>query len=241
MTSSAPPPGESPQQSTTVEQVHSRQPREEFRRARTRSQTVIFGSSILGLVVALLVGLLGVSGALPLPFGDDFSKKEVFAEPGDIPCPTPGARATSPDGVSVRVLNTTSTPGLAAGVATSLEELGYTIAGTDNSPQFHGLARIEAGPRGVDDAYALARFFPGEVRVVLTSTEDRTLTLLLGNAYEGLVPAEERTELLDRHGYLIPLQGCLPVAEPADGWALPQSEQSGQSGAQSDEDAGAAE
>lgn len=229
MTPSAPPPGEETPQSTTVEKVRLRQPREEFRRARTRSQTVIFGSAIIGMAVVFLAGFLGITGVLPMPFGDDFSKKDAFAEVGDIPCPTPGARATAPDGVSVLVLNTTSTPGLAGKVATSLEGLGYTISGTDNGLALHGLARIEAGPRGVDDAYSLARFFPGEVRVVLTAAEDRALTLLIGNRFDGLVPAEEQAELLERSGSLIPPQGCLPVEEPASGWAVPQSGQSGQS------------
>lgn len=220
------------------------QPREEFRRARTRSQTVIFGSAIVGLIIVLLVGFLGLVGSLTLPFGGEFSKKEVFAETGEIPCPTAGARASTPEGVSVLVLNTTSTPGLAGKVATDLEGLGYTISGTDNAPALHGLAWIEAGPRGVDNAYSLARFFPGEVRVVLTAAEDDSLTLLIGNRFDGLVSAEERAELLESKSSLIPPEGCLPVAEPAEGW-FPQSGQSGQSGQSSDtsgdEDAGGGE
>lgn len=228
---SAPPPPENPYEHTTgpTEGYYS-SPRTEFRRARARSQTVVFGSAIIGVIALFLLGFLGVNGALPVPFGGDFSKEEVFAEPGDIPCPTAGARAENPAGVSLRILNTTSTPGLAGSVGASLEELGYTIAGTDNAAQYHGVARIEAGPRGVDAAYTIARYFPGDVRIILNSSEDLSLTILLGNQFTTLVPPEERATLLESKGPLVPLSGCLPVAEPADGWEVPESGQSGQSG-----------
>ena len=228
---SAPPPPENPNRLTTgpTEGYYS-SPRTEFRRARARSQTVVFGSAIIGVIALFLLGFLGVNGALPIPFGGDFSKEEVFAEPGDIPCPTAGARAENPAGVSLRILNTTSTPGLAGSVGASLEELGYTIAGTDNAAQYHGVARIEAGPRGVDAAYTIARYFPGDVRIILNSSEDLSLTILLGNQFTTLVPPEERATLLESKGPLVPLSGCLPVAEPADGWEVPESGQSGQSG-----------
>ena len=228
---SAPPPPENPNRLTTgpTEGYYS-SPRTEFRRARARSQTVVFGSAIIGVIALFLLGFLGVNGALPVPFGGGFSKEEVFAEPGDIPCPTAGARAENPAGVSLRILNTTSTPGLAGTVGASLEELGYTIAGTDNAAQYHGVARIEAGPRGVDAAYTIARYFPGDVRIILNSSEDLSLTILLGNQFTTLVPPEERATLLESKGPLVPLSGCLPVAEPADGWEVPESGQSGQSG-----------
>ena len=231
---SAPPPPENPYEHTTgpTEGYYS-SPRTEFRRARARSQTVVFGSAIIGVIALFLLGFLGVNGALPVPFGGDFSKREMFAEPGDTPCPTAGARAGSPVGVSLRLLNTTSIPGLAGSVGASFEELGYTIAGTDNAAQYHGVARIEAGPRGVDAAYTIARYFQGDVRIILNSSEDLSLTILLGNQFTSLVPAEERATLLESKGPLVPLSGCLPVAEPTGGWEVPESGQSGQSGSQS--------
>ena len=88
-----------------------RTPREEYRASRIRSQTVVFGSAIIGMIAVFALGFLGVTGVLQVPFGDEFSKTQTFAETGDIPCPTPGARASAPDGVALRVLNTTSTPG----------------------------------------------------------------------------------------------------------------------------------
>ncbi len=232
MTSSAPPPPEdSAPQPPPVAEVHHRSAREEFRRARTRSQTVVFGSAIIGLVIVFLLGFLGMSGALPLPFGGEFSKKETFAEPGDTPCPLQGARAEDPAGVSLRVLNTTSRPGLAGAVSEDLEGLGYEVIGVDNAPQYHGFGRIEAGPRGVNAAYSLARFFPGDMRIVLTTEESKTLTVVLGNRFEGLVPKDEREELVETKGPLVPIPGCIQVQEPKGGWAVPtQSGQSQQSG-----------
>lgn len=228
MTHSVPPnPGRGYEPPVPSASDHYRSPREEYRRARTRSQTVVFGSALIGLAVIFMLGFLGVSGALPIPFGGEFSKKLVLAEAGDIPCPTQGARASSPDGVQLRVLNTTSIPGLAGSVAATLEELGYTILATDNSAPYHGIARIEAGPYGVDAAYSLARYFQGDVRVVLSSDEGTTLTVLLGTKFDGLVPADEQQSLLTSTGALIPPQGCLPLGE------LPQQPQSEQSGAQS--------
>ncbi len=213
---------------TGVNPGNFRTPREEYRAARTRSQTVVFGSAIIAMIAVFALGFLGITGVLHIPFGDEFSKKETFAEVGDVPCPTPGARASSPDGVGLRVLNTTSTSGLAGSVAASLEEVGYTILSTDNSSPFHGIARIEAGPNGVDAAYSLARYFNGEVRIVLSGEEDATLTVLLGSSYDGLVPEEERETLASSRSGLIPLSGCLQLGEIPP---LPQSgQQSGQSG-----------
>lgn len=213
---------------TGVAPARYRSPRQEYRAARTRSQTVVFGSAIIGMIAVFALGFLGITGVLQVPFGDEFSKKETFAEAGDIPCPTPGARAVPPSGTGLRILNTTSTPGLAGSVAGAFEELGYTILITDNSAPFHGVASIEAGPNGVNGAYSLARYFNGEVRIVLSEEEDTTLTVLLGSKYDGLVPAEERVELAASHAGLIPLVGCLQLGELPP---LPQSgQQSGQSG-----------
>lgn len=227
MTASVPPPPGSEYEPPPSGSSQHRSPREEYRRARVRSQTVIFGSAILGMALFFLLGFLGASGALPIPFGGDFSKQEAFAEVGDTPCPTPGARAGSPEGVTLRLLNTTSTPGLAATIGTQFEELGYTIASTGNAPAFHGVGRIEAGPRGVDAAYTVAQYFNGDMRIILTAEEDETLTILLGTNFDGIVPRDEIAILAGTESPLVPLPGCLPLDIPEGGWDAPG--QSGQS------------
>lgn len=197
----------------------------------------MFGVAILGLIVAAVVALLSLAGSVLLPFQAEFNKKEHVAQPGDIPCPTPGARPTDPDGVRLLILNTTSTTGLAGSVGNSFEELGYTIAGLENAPPYRGYVKIEAGPRGVDDAYTIARYFGGDTRIVMSSAEDRTLNITLGLNFESLPPAAEIEEILASRTPLVPLLGCLPVAEPLGGWDV-QSGQSGQSGQSADTDEG---
>ena len=208
--------------------------RDAFRRRRSKRQTAVFGVAILGMVVALALGFLGLTGSILLPIGDEFSKKEVFAAPGSPPCPTAGARPVDPEGARVRVFNTSSRPGLATAVGESLEALGYELAGADNAPSYRGNVKIEAGPRGVDDAYTVARYFGSDTRIVLTDAEDRTLTITLGLNFEGMPPQGEIDEIFASHTALLPLEGCEKVQEPVGGWEL-QSDQSGQSG-QSGED-----
>ncbi len=215
-------------------------PREQYRRARTRRQTIIYGSTIVALVIALLVGLLGLAGSLLTSFDSDFNRKVSYAKLGDTPCPTADARPQGPDGVRLLIYNTTATAGVAASVAAYFEELGYEIAGTDNASLYRGNVLIETGPRGVDDAYTIARFLGADVRIRLNNFEDKTLTVLIGEGFAG-VPDEEETEAILNHSFaLIPLSGCLPVKEPEGGWAVPQElldAQSGQSGEQSDDQA----
>lgn len=211
-------------------------PREQYRRSRTRRQTIIYGGAIFGLVAALVVGLLGLAGSLLTSFDSDFHRKESYAEAGDTPCPTPDARPQSPKDVRLLVYNTTATPGVAASVAEYFEELGYAIGATDNASLYRGTVLIETGPRGVDDAYTLARFLGADVRIRLASFEDKTLAVFLGERFEGMPNEEETAKILDRSFALVPLAGCLPVEEPAGGWAVPQElldAQSGQSGEQS--------
>lgn len=209
--------------------------RDAFRKRRSKRQTLVFGFAILGMVVALLLGFLGLTGSILLPFGSDFTKKVHLAEPGDTPCPRPGARPVDAEGARVRVFNTTSRTGLAGTVGTSLEELGYELAGTDNSAPYRGFVKIEAGPRGVDDAYTVARYFGNDTRIVLTDAEDRTLTITLGVSFESLPPMAELEEIAASRTALVPKTGCVPLGEPLGGWEL-QSGQSGQSGALPDGD-----
>lgn len=190
----------------------------------------MFGIALLGMVVAVLLGALGLTGSMLLPIGDQFSKKIHYAEPGDIPCPTAGARPVKGDGAKLIVLNTTPRAGLASSVGETLEAFGYELVGTDNAPPYRGNVRIEAGPDGVDDAYTLGRYFGSDIRIVLSNMEGRTLTITLGVNFEGLPPKGELDEIAASNTALIPLQNCLPVAVPE----VPQSEQSGQSGQSGD-------
>lgn len=205
-------------------------PRLQYRRARNRRKTIIYGSAILGLAAAFSVGALGVAGILPSPFESEFSRAVRYAEVGDTPCPTEGARPVSPADVGLAIYNTTSTPGQAGKAAEYLEAQGYRVITTDNAPLYRGNVQIEAGPRGVDAAYTVARYFGNNVRIRLNETEDKTLNILLGEQFDTMPDDEQTAAINERSFALVPLEGCLPVKEPAGGWAVPESLQSGQSG-----------
>lgn len=172
---------------------------------------------------------MGAVGLFPVPLKSEFSRPVHTAEPGDIPCPTQGARPTDPEDVGLRILNTTSTPGLAGTVGKRLEGVGYEVVAADNAAPYRGGVKIEAGRDWVDDAYTLARYFEGEVRVVLSSSEDNIITVMLGAKFESLVPKKMRKALKKSHASLIPLEGCLRLPEQPDAPQSQQSEAPGQS------------
>lgn len=198
-------------------------PRQQYRRAKTRRKTIIYGTSVLGLAAAFLVGYFALQGSFVFPIESDFSHRVEYAEVGDTPCPTEGARPVATDDVRLLIYNTTSTPGLAGSVATYLHDQGYYIGATDNAALYRGGAQIEAGPRGVDAAYTVARFLGPDTRIKLSASEDKTLTILIGERFPGVPTAEETEAITNSSFALVPLEGCLPVEEPQGGWTVPQN------------------
>lgn len=198
-----------------------------------RRQLKVFGVTIAATAVALALALLGVSGFLPFPYGEEFSKKITYAEVDDTPCPTEGATALQPDNTQIQVLNASSTGGLAKSVAAALEENGYQISKVDNSTEpFRGNVQIEVGPGSVDQAYSLARLFEAPVRIKMKELPANTITIVLGEAVDSdLLPnAEKIKETLGKSAKLTALPECLPANVQTD----KDSQESGkQSGAQS--------
>ncbi|WRS30680.1 LytR C-terminal domain-containing protein [Actinomycetaceae bacterium MB13-C1-2] len=198
-------------------------PRQQYRRARTRRKTIIFGSSILGLGAAFVLGYLALQGSFAFPVEPDFHRTVEYAEPGNTPCPSDGARPVATDDVQVLVYNTTQQTGLAGTVATYLHNLGYYVGATGNSDLYRGSVQIETGPRGVDAAYTIARFFGPDTRIKLNASEDKTLTILIGERFGGIPTAEETEAIINNSFALVPADGCLPVAEPTGGWDVPEN------------------
>lgn len=168
--------------------------RQKFRAANSRRQTRVFTAVITLLIICLGVGVAGAT--IPISY-TGFAETKNYAEAGQTPCPAPGTMMTSTEGVQVTVLNGTSQSGLASSVAESLETLGYTISSVDNSPSlYRGSIQIEAGSNGVDDAYTLAMYFTGgettdvNIDIVLTETTTNSLTVIIGDQFEG-EPTEE--------------------------------------------------
>lgn len=196
-------------------------PRDQYRRARTRRKTIIFGSTMIALTVAFALGYLGLQGSFAFPIEGGFNKKISYAEIGDIPCPTEGARPVTQNDVRLQVFNTTSEPGLASKVGDFLHAQGYYIALTDNANLFRGGIQIETGPRGVDAAYTVARFLGNDARIRLVAVEDKTLNILIGERFVGLPSAEETEQISSDHSPLVPKSDCKPVSEPVGGWDVP--------------------
>lgn len=164
--------------------------RKRYRAISARRQSRVFSVVITGMVVCLIAGI--VCSVIPWQY-TGFKVLPSYAEAGDTPCPVEGTKMTSPEGVQVTVLNGTSTAGLATSVGETLESLGYTLAGVDNSPSsYRGTIQIEAGPNGVDDAYTLAMYLTGAeveetgVSIILNETQSNSLTVILGDSFTGI-------------------------------------------------------
>lgn len=196
-------------------------------------QMRFFGLIITFLLAALALAALTLVGILPPLFGNDFSKKVSYAGYGETPCPTEGAISSSPAGVELQILNSSSMAGIAGSLASSLEKIGYEIGLIDNATNpFRGNVQIDVGPASVDAAYSLARYFEEPIRIKLKDLPAGTITITQGQGYQGLLPREEREAIQSSRAVLRPLGECLPV-DPAlvDELRSQQSDQ--QSGAQS--------
>lgn len=212
-------------------------PRQIYRETMARRQMRIFSIIIVFLLAALALAALTLTGIIPTPFGNEFSKKIDYAEMGDTPCPTEDARPVSVAGAQLQVLNASSVSGLAGSVAGTLEEMGYGIALVDNaSDPFMGNVQLDVGPASVDLAYTIARYFEAPVRIKLRELPIGTVSITLGKGFQGLLPADDLTALATSTSRLQPLRECLPV----DPKSVPETQQSGgqQSGPQSGSQSG---
>ena len=161
--------------------------------------------SVVLIAVAAAAALV-FSGIVSVPFGNDFSVKVKYAEVGDIPCPTADSKPVSPSQVSVTVINTTQHQGLASKVTDMLTTAGFQTEEPKNDDiEYTGRVRITAGPNGVDNAYSVARFFPG-AHVRLTDSQDAAVTVELGTFYDDAMSAEDVQRVL---------KSTDPIAQPA--------------------------
>ncbi len=199
-------------------------PRERFREDRQRKQNLAFASVLSFMTVALFVSLLIVTGIVKLPFDDSFNAQVRYAEAGTTPCPVGDAEFVEPSTIQVRVLNGTSRIGIAGEATTFLQELGFSTQEPTNAETYPGAVEINAGPRAVNEAWTVARFFP-EARVKLTNATDRTVTVTLGSFYDVPIQKEEAATRLAERGELEGSSSCLLV----DPDMLKQLESAGQS------------
>lgn len=210
--------------------------RQRYLENRQRKQNLTFSVTASVMSVLVIVSLLVILGVVVLPFGQTFSASVKVARAGDIPCPTAGATPADPASVTVQVLNATSQGGLAGTVTQMLKKQGFTMLEPANaSSEVPTAVEIDAGPRAVDDAYTVARFFP-DARITLTNSTDSTVTVIVGTFYAGVLGDDEAAKVAKDTGKLTGQAKCLPI----DPLLLQEQSgaQSGQSGAESGSQSG---
>lgn len=184
--------------------------REIFLRERQRRQNKVFAMVTMGMGFAMAVSLVLLSGIIPLPFGG-FSEKVSYATSGDIPCPSEGAMPTPAAQIHAQVLNGTNRAGIAGAATEVLRTVGYTVEDPQNAnSDYPGVVEISAGPRGVNDAWTLARVFPN-ARVALTNATDKRVLITLGTFYDRPIEADEATRLAQVDEPLAHPKSCLPL------------------------------
>lgn len=185
------------------------------RRHMQQRQTVIFGTLVTVLLVAGLLGGAVWSGVLPSPIDIEINSGAPEATPAPVapPCPPEGALPVPYSEISANVLNGTETQGLAAGTAATLRSYGIQTGREQNGQRYEGVARLTAGPLGVASAYTLAALF-SSAEIVLDAREDATVDVLLGLAFEDVLPLEQVE--LDPEAPIPPPADCRPVETPAE-------------------------
>ncbi|MFT4200030.1 MAG: LCP family protein [Gordonia sp. (in: high G+C Gram-positive bacteria)] len=105
-------------------------------------------------------------------------------KPGDAPDepstpPTVGVLAMTPSNVGIRILNGTSTPGLASHASEQLTPKGFEVRGVADASQHVDKTVVRYGPGQRDAAGTVARLFPG-AKIQLDKTVKSGVELILG-------------------------------------------------------------
>ena len=175
--------------STPNEPIHTLTPRQRFLRERQERQNLTFAIVSVAMIVIAALAALVFSGIVSIPFGNSFSAKVKYAEVGDIPCPTADSKPVAPSQVSVTVINTTQHQGLASKATDMLTTAGFQT----------------------DNAYSVARFFPG-AHVRLTEATGSTVTVELGTFYDDAMSAEDVQRVLKSTDPIEQPAKCRPMS-----------------------------
>jgi LCP family protein required for cell wall assembly len=108
-----------------------------------------------------------------------------------IQAPAPARQATMPPAqIKVRVLNGTTTPGLAQRVGDQLTARGYSVLGIGTSSAKPSQTQLRYGSGADQQAAALAQVAPGGKPVATQSVTAGVVNLILGADWEGLKGAQ---------------------------------------------------
>lgn len=148
-----------------------------------------------GIVLALLVILLAaaVYVAVGITRGDiSVGEPEAAAAPSPTStCPPGPFDYQDPSAVTVNVYNGTTISGLAGTAAGQLRERAFAVRDIGNRDPISTAmsAIIISGEGGRANAFTVQRTIPNSVYVA-DEREDRTVDVVLGESYAGIVPPE---------------------------------------------------
>ncbi|MHA7210232.1 LytR C-terminal domain-containing protein [Arthrobacter sp. MDT1-65] len=145
-----------------------------------------------GIVLVVLVGLVaaGVVLALGLVRGDiRIGSSEAVPEPTST-CPAGPFDYQDPSAITVNVYNGTTIDGLAGTAAEQLRGRAFAVRDIGNREGGSASVFIVSGEGGRANAFTLQRTFPDSVYVP-DEREDRTVDVVLGSSFAGLVPPEK--------------------------------------------------
>ncbi|MDQ0737012.1 LytR C-terminal domain-containing protein [Arthrobacter agilis] len=170
-----------------------------------------------GVVLVVLVGLVaaGVVVALGLARGDiSLGSAEAIPKPTST-CPTGPFDYQDPSAITVNVYNSTTIDGLAGAAAEQLRSRAFAVRdiGNREGGSSARTAIIVSGEGGRANAFTVQRAFPDSIYVA-DEREDRTVDVILGTAYAGLVPPE-RVDITPAGLTCAPEDGATPTPSPA--------------------------
>ncbi|WP_104117654.1 LytR C-terminal domain-containing protein [Arthrobacter sp. B1805] len=146
-----------------------------------------------GVVLVLLIGLLAAAAYVAL----GIARGEISvgaSEPTPTPtstCPAGPFDYQDPSAITVNVYNGTTIDGLAGTAAAQLRERAFAVSeiGNREGGPTGATAFIISGQAGRANAFTVQRTIPDSLYVA-DEREDRTVDVVLGSTYAGIIPPE---------------------------------------------------
>jgi hypothetical protein len=146
-----------------------------------------------GVVLVLLIGLLAAAAYVAL----GITRGEITIGSADSsPAPTSTCPAgpfdyQDPSAITVNVYNSTTVDGLAGTAASELRDRAFAVRdiGNREGGSTAATAVIVSGEGGRANAFTVQRTIPDSIYVP-DEREDRTVDVVLGSSYAGIVPPE---------------------------------------------------
>ena len=167
-------------------------------RKRRHRHSLVFLGAVLVILLVFVAALVIFKGWLGGPLATA------------TPTPCPAQTVAKPAETSVRVLNSTSRPGLASSVAKTLKGRGYVINAVGNAQSGTAgasSALIVYGAGGVERARAVAAQVAG-AKLRGDARTSTTVDIIIGDKFKAVRPAKDAAPLLKQ--VTMP-EGCVPA------------------------------